>query len=647
MADNVDVTEGSGKTVASDDIQVDGSHGQGQVQFVKLVDGTLNGTGSIRVNQAAKANAITVAPASDISDATYIGDIKFGEALPAGTNAIGKLAANSGVDIGDVTLTAGTAAIGKLAANSGVDIGDVDVTSIVPGVAATNLGKAEDAGHSTGDVGVMALTVRQDTAAALGGTDADYQPLITDASGRLHIAPLVAGSAAIGKLAANTGVDIGDVDVTSVIAGVGATNLGKARDSALGATDTGVMALAVRDDTLTTLTPADGDYVPLRVSSTGQLHVTGAGGGTEYTEDVATANPQVGSAIMVERDDALTTVTPVEADWIGLRGTAEGALWTQDFNSDAMLTALQLIDDTVYIDDADWSDNTSKHLLVGGVYQSSPHTVTDGDVSPFGVDVNGNIVLGTSAKAIGKLVANSGVDIGDVDVTSIVPGVAATNLGKAEDAAHSSGDVGVAAMTVRANTATSLSGSDNDYQPLITDTNGRLHVIDVSGDAIKTAVEIMDDWDATHDSAASADGPQLMAAYDATKPTAVGDADAVRILADAYGRLLAGVEPQAFQAVYDSVDASGEGEAVHASAASTIIVVQSYVISVDAEMWIKLQDEASGALTGKFWLRAGGGVAITLPDKAPIVLGVDKDLEVISEGAGAVSVSVTGYTIPG
>jgi len=35
-------------------------------------------------------------------------------ALPAGTNAIGKLAANSGVDIGDVTLTAGTAAVGSI-----------------------------------------------------------------------------------------------------------------------------------------------------------------------------------------------------------------------------------------------------------------------------------------------------------------------------------------------------------------------------------------------------------------------------------------------------------------------------------------------------------------------------------------------------
>jgi hypothetical protein len=83
-------------------------------------------------------------------------------------------------------LPSGTNAIGKLAANSGVDIGDVDVTSVVPGTAATSLGKAEDAGHSTGDVGVMALAVRQDAAAALAGTDADYAPLEVDAIGRLH-----------------------------------------------------------------------------------------------------------------------------------------------------------------------------------------------------------------------------------------------------------------------------------------------------------------------------------------------------------------------------------------------------------------------------------------------------------------------------
>lgn len=90
--------------------------------------------------------------------------------------------------------------IAKLGANSGVDIGDVDVTSVVPGTAATSLGKAEDGQHASGDTGVMLLAVRKDVAAALAGADADYIPLIVDASGRLHVAPLVAGSAIIGKV---------------------------------------------------------------------------------------------------------------------------------------------------------------------------------------------------------------------------------------------------------------------------------------------------------------------------------------------------------------------------------------------------------------------------------------------------------------
>lgn len=65
--------------------------------------------------------------------------------------------------------------------------------------------------------------------------------------------------------------NIGDVDVLSVIPGTGATNLGKQTDSVAGATDTGVAVLAIRDDVLTTLTPADGDYTRFRVNSIGRL----------------------------------------------------------------------------------------------------------------------------------------------------------------------------------------------------------------------------------------------------------------------------------------------------------------------------------------------------------------------------------------
>lgn len=110
------------------------------------------------------------------------------------------LGANNDVVVTSLpALVAGTAAIGKLAANSGVDIGDVDVTSVVPGTGASNLGKAEDAAHGSGDVGVMPLAVRRDTAVASSGADGDYEPLQTDAEGYLRTA---------GKVLDSTGAEI-------------------------------------------------------------------------------------------------------------------------------------------------------------------------------------------------------------------------------------------------------------------------------------------------------------------------------------------------------------------------------------------------------------------------------------------------------
>lgn len=101
--------------------------------------------------------------------------------------------------------------------------GTVAVSGHVPGTGATSLGKAEDAVAGDGDTGVMMLGVRKDTPATTVSADGDYTPPIFDANGLLWVNPgtvtlaaLPAGTNAIGKLAANSGVDIGDVDVTSV-----------------------------------------------------------------------------------------------------------------------------------------------------------------------------------------------------------------------------------------------------------------------------------------------------------------------------------------------------------------------------------------------------------------------------------------------
>ena len=64
----------------------------------------------------------------------------------------------------------------------------VDVLSIAPGTGATALGKAEDAAHTSGDVGVMLLGVRNDNGDSLTGATLDYTPIATAPSGAVQIA---------------------------------------------------------------------------------------------------------------------------------------------------------------------------------------------------------------------------------------------------------------------------------------------------------------------------------------------------------------------------------------------------------------------------------------------------------------------------
>lgn len=74
-----------------------------------------------------------------------------------------------------------------------------------------------------------------------------------------------------------------------------------------------------------------------------------------------------------------------------------------------------------------------------------------------------------------RFALNSGVDIGDVDVTSIAPGTGATNLGKAEDTVHTGGDVGVMVLGVRQSSQVNF-GADGDYVPFSVNDSGEIRV---------------------------------------------------------------------------------------------------------------------------------------------------------------------------
>jgi hypothetical protein len=245
-------------------------------------------------------------------------------ALPAGTNGIGKLTANGGVVIGDVNLVSAVPA----GANA---IGSVSVTSVIPGTGATNLGKAEDAAHVSGDTGVMALCVRHDTSTTGLGVNGDYAPCGLSALGEVYTAsntelldpttladnmanPTITGVAAYMMCFDGTNWDrclpgLSDTDdnsvafsqITSLV--LGATHVSDGvswirlrtylEDVASAGGEQLTMAGAIRQDTPSATTSTDGDFTNLKTDNFSRLWVNcGAGcasGSTTPTD--AFANP--------------------------------------------------------------------------------------------------------------------------------------------------------------------------------------------------------------------------------------------------------------------------------------------------------------------------------------------------------------------
>lgn len=205
------------------------------------------------------------------------------------------------VDDGGGTLTVdGTVAVSSIA------------TSVTPGTAAANLGKAVDAVAGGADTGIAVLAVRDDALATLTPADADYTQLRTNDRGALWVKAdgVVSIDDNAGSLTVDGTVTVSSIS-TSVTPGTGAADLGKAVDAAAGGTDTGVATLAVRDDTLATLTPVDGDYTNLRTNSRGAQWVVHDG--TMTVSGTVTAANVAGDVA----HDAADSGAPVKVGAVG------------------------------------------------------------------------------------------------------------------------------------------------------------------------------------------------------------------------------------------------------------------------------------------------------------------------------------------
>ncbi len=148
----------------------------------------IDASGNIAVTQSGTWNVGTLT--------TFPDNEPFNLAQIAGTTT----AVNNGaVSAGVQRVTIANDSTGVLAS-----IGSI-TTSVVPGGGATHLGKAEDAGHTTGDTGVFVMGRRIDTLAASSGTSADYEALNMNALGAVWTSPVPGTN---GGLAIHRSIDL-------------------------------------------------------------------------------------------------------------------------------------------------------------------------------------------------------------------------------------------------------------------------------------------------------------------------------------------------------------------------------------------------------------------------------------------------------
>jgi hypothetical protein len=204
----------------------------------------------------------------------------------------------------------GATTVQKTTDNAGVHTPHSNIDTVLPGTGATSLGKAEDAAHASGDVGVMSLAVRSDAGGALAGTDGDYAPLQVNAAGELRVA--------IGTSISLSGAV--DTELTTADLDTGA------------GTDTrAVVGLVIAESGGGQLV---GSAHPLPVTV-----ISGGGGGTQYTEDAASAGGESLTLAGTVRRNSPASSAGTDGDYATLNTDASGQLYVKAADTDAILGA--------------------------------------------------------------------------------------------------------------------------------------------------------------------------------------------------------------------------------------------------------------------------------------------------------------------
>ena len=347
MADNTTLNAGSGgDVIASDDI------GGVKHQRVKLSLGADGTAADAPVGGGTEAGVLRVTLASDSTGVVSVDD--NGSSLTI-----------------DGTVTAvGAAAEDAAASGNPVLVG----------------GRYDSSARTleTGDVGAIALNASGQVLveiaawAGSGGTSAaDGATFTRDTTSITPVGAVVESSAPTlsnGDVAGLSQDTTGNLRVRVAAGGIA----GAVVDSVAGATDEGVLAVAVRDDALATLTPADGDYTQLRTNARGaqwvaldstaaQTVTLAAGTATnEVVGDAAADAAVAGNPVYVgaRASTAVPTAMSTDGDAVGVWADLNGAL----------VVAGRIVDDAAF------TPGTSRvHPIAFQADETATDSVDEGD----------------------------------------------------------------------------------------------------------------------------------------------------------------------------------------------------------------------------------------------------------------------------
>lgn len=350
-------------------------------------------------------------------------------------------------------------------------------TTLTPGTGATNLGKAEDAAHTTGDVGVMFLAVRNDDGAVLAGSNGDYVPITTDSSGAVRIdlnGTVSANNSSSATLTGNsvfTGTSddcliYNEVRISVFSDQASATN-GLSIQQSMNNTNWDIT------DTYTIAASTSATYsVPRQARYIRIVYTNGSVNQTTFR--LQTILNRMGTSAQSQRaSDGYTNETDL----------GQNQSFGMIYNGTTWDRAREAINAT---------NSTGTGIQAMGVLAQfddvSPTAITENQFGNLRMSANRNM-YSTIRDAAGN---ERGLNVdanGAIGVGSLIPGTAATSIGKAEDAAHTTGDTGIFALGVRNDDATTAgSGTNGDYTQLSTDANGRLVTVQKAKIGTETSV---------------------------------------------------------------------------------------------------------------------------------------------------------------